>query len=242
MNEIESISLVLPAHNEAENLPHLLARAREVLPRIAKTHEIIVVDDGSLDRTAEIAARHPDVRLLRHASNLGYGAALRTGLRAARLHWVFFTDADLQFDLADLEHLILESERADIVAGYRSPRRDPLTRRLLARVWGLLVRWLYGVRIRDVDCAFKLFRRSVLDTIPIESVSAFINTEILVRAGAAGFRIREVPVRHFPRRAGRPTGARPRVILRAARELLALRRRLPRRRRRGSCEDPLKIL
>jgi glycosyltransferase involved in cell wall biosynthesis len=164
---------------------------------------------------------------LRHTSSRGYGAALRTGLRAARFDWIFFTDADLQFDLADLEGLIGESARADIVAGYRSPRRDPLGRRMLAWIWGQLVRTLYGVRIRDVDCAFKLFRRSVLDAIPIESVGAFVNTEILVRAEAVGFRVRQVPVRHFPRQAGRPSGARPRVILRAAQEFLALRRRLP---------------
>ncbi len=144
------------------------------------------------------------------------------------MEWVVFTDADLQFRLADLVALFDVAEEVDVVAGYRAPRVDSPFRRLLGWGWGRLVRLLYGLRIRDVDCAFKLFRREVLDAIPIESVGAFINTEILVRANAAGFRIREVPVRHYPRVSGTASGARPRVILRALRELVTLRSRLPR--------------
>ena len=226
MSEIASISVVFPAWDEAENLPALLSRALEVLPRFAKQFEIIVVDDGSLDETPRIAARYPSVRLLRHSHNRGYGAALRTGLRAARYDWIFFSDADLQFDLGDLEDLIRASHETDIGAGYRTPRRDPWGRLALAWIWGRLVRALYRIRIRDIDCAFKLFRRSVLEAIPIESVGACINTELLVRARAAGFRICQVPVQHFPRRAGQASGARPRVMLRAVRELVTLRSRL----------------
>lgn len=226
MSDRPSISLVLPAHDEAPNLGPLLAEARRILPRIAKEYELIVVDDGSRDATAEIATRTPGVRLVRHERNRGYGAALRSGLRAARCDWIFFTDADLQFDLDDLPALLEASHGVDIVAGYRAPRRDPPLRQLLGWGWGRLVRAVHGIRVRDVDCAFKLLRRSVIDAIPIESVGAFVNTEILVRAAAHGFRIREVPVRHFPRRAGRSSGARPRVILRALGELLALRHRL----------------
>jgi glycosyltransferase involved in cell wall biosynthesis len=228
-----SLSLVLPAHDEAKNIGPLLSQAHDVLPRITKEHEIIVVDDGSRDETACVATQFDSVRLLRHERNRGYGAALRTGLRAARMDWIFFTDADHQFDLNDLSELVAASQEADIVAGYRAPRRDPWGRRLLGWAWGRIVRWLFGLEVRDVDCAFKLFRREVLDTIPIESVGAFVNTEILVRASAAGFRIQQIPVRHFPRTAGSPSGARPRVILRAVRELLALRRRLLQGRNRG---------
>jgi glycosyltransferase involved in cell wall biosynthesis len=227
-----SVSLVLPAHNEAPNLLPLLEEARRTLSRLTKEHEIIVVDDGSGDDTARIALEFGGARLLRHERNRGYGAALRTGLRAARMQWVVFTDADLQFRLADLVALLEVSNDVDIVAGYRAPRRDPRLRRFLGWGWGRLVRICYGLRVRDVDCAFKLFRREVLDAIPIESVGAFINTEILIRADAAGFRIREVPVRHYPRASGSASGARPRVILRALRELVVLRRRLPQRRRR----------
>jgi glycosyltransferase involved in cell wall biosynthesis len=226
MTQRPTISLVLPACDEAENIAAALRQARLELARMTKEFEIIVVDDGSSDATAALAARHPGVRILRHESNRGYGAALRTGLRAARLDWVCFTDADLQFDLADLQDLIEASADYDLVAGYRAPRRDPLRRVLLGRLWGLAVRLLLGLRVRDVDCAFKLFRREVIDAIAIESVGAFVNTEILLRARSAGFRLREVPVRHFPRGAGRASGARPRVILVALRELLRLRHEL----------------
>lgn len=222
-----SVSLVLPAHNEAENVGALLGQAREILPRIAKEHEVIVVDDGSFDGTDATVRRFPDVKLLRHERNRGYGAALRTGLRAARMDWVVFTDADCQFSLDDLEGLIEASRDVDIVCGYRAPRRDPVGRRVLGWAWGRLVRLLFGLRVRDVDCAFKLFRRGILEAIPIESVGAFVNTEILVRARANGFRIREIPVRHYPRRSGSPSGARPRVIVRALLELTRMRRRLP---------------
>ena len=228
MNGRPSISLVLPAHNEASNLRPLLDEARRTLSRLTKEHEIVVVDDGSRDETARIVREFGGARLLRHERNRGYGAALRTGLRAARMEWVVFTDADLQFRLADLVALLDVADDVDVVAGYRAPRVDSLFRRLLGWGWGRLVRLLYGLRVRDVDCAFKLFRREVLDAIPIESVGAFINTEILVRANAAGFRIREVPVRHYPRTSGTASGARPRVILRALRELVTLRSRLPR--------------
>jgi glycosyltransferase involved in cell wall biosynthesis len=228
MTRRPSISLVLPAHDEAENIGPVIEQARKVLSRIAKEHEIIVVDDGSRDDTGRVVARFAGVRLLRHESNRGYGAALRTGLRAAKMEWVVFTDADLQFDLEDLVDLLEASKQVDIVAGYRAPRRDPPTRRLLGWGWGRLVRWVHGLDVRDVDCAFKLFRREVLEAIPIESVGAFINTEILVRARSEGFEIRQIPVRHYARRAGASSGARPRVIFRAVRELLALRRRLPR--------------
>lgn len=230
---IPSLSLVLPARDEAKNIAAVLARAFEVLPRLAKEFEVIVVDDGSRDATGSIATQFDGVRVLHHAESRGYGAALRSGLRAARLEWVFFTDADLQFDLAELSALIVASDRGgrvtqpDVVAGYRVRRRDPWTRRALAWGWGRLVRLVYGLRVRDVDCAFKLFRRDVLDAISIESVGAFVNTEILVRAQAAGFRIQEVPVSHYPRTAGTASGAHPRVILRALHELLRMRRRLP---------------
>jgi glycosyltransferase involved in cell wall biosynthesis len=226
MTHLPSVTLVLPAFDEAENIDAVLRQALDVLPRVTKEFEIVVVDDGSSDATAALAARHEGVQTLRHERNRGYGAALRTGLRAARMDWVFFTDADLQFDLEDLRDLIGASSEFDVVAGYRASRQDPLGRLLLAWGWGLLIRVVYGLRVRDVDCAFKLIRRRVLDAIPIESVGAFVNTELLVRARAAGFRIRQVPVRHFPRGAGRASGARPRVMLVAMQELISMRRKL----------------
>ena len=220
------LSLVFPAYDEAANLPTLLPRALAIGEASGHSFEIVIVDDGSRDASFDVvaawAAREPRIRGVRHARNRGYGAALRTGLRAARGELVFFSDADLQFELSEIERLLPHTKRFEIVAGVRTPRRDPWLRRVIARVWGGLIRLLFQLPVRDIDCAFKIFRREVLDAIPIESIGAFVNTEILVRARAAGFRIQQVPVTHHPRRSGRQTGARPRVILRALIELFAL--------------------
>ena len=227
-----SISLVFPMFDEAENVGTLLGSALALAPRLAADFEVIVVDDGSRDGSAAIveSIRRADarVRLLRHPENRGYGAALRSGLRAARGDLVFFSDADLQFDLREIEQLLAHVDAFDIVAGYRAPRRDPFGRRLLAWGWGILVRALFGLRVRDIDCAFKVFRRPVIDAIEVASIGAFVNTEILVRARRAGFRIREVPVSHHPRVAGRAKGASLRVVCRAILELSTLYRELTR--------------
>ena len=224
------ISLVFPMFDEEQNIGPLLASARALAPRLADDFEIIVVDDGSRDGSAAVVEMQrrldPRVRLLRHPTNVGYGAALRSGLRAARGDFVFFTDADLQFDLGEIEMLLAHAGDFDIVAGYRAPRRDPWRRRVLAFGWAALVDALFGLRVRDIDCAFKVFRRPVLDALPIESIGAFVNTELLLRARGKGFRIREVPVTHHPRVAGRAKGATPRVMGRALVELATLYREL----------------
>jgi glycosyltransferase involved in cell wall biosynthesis len=224
------LSLVFPVFDEEENVGPLLDAAVGLGRRLGRRFEIVVVDDGSRDasatRIAAAAARHPEIVSVSHAANRGYGAALRSGLRAARGDLVFFSDADLQFDLDELSHLLAHTGSFDIVAGVRTPRRDALGRRVLARGWGALVGVLFDLPVSDIDCAFKVFRREVLDAIPIASIGAFVNTEILVRARAAGFRIRQVPVTHLPRRAGRSKGATPRVIVRALIELATLYREL----------------
>ncbi len=225
-----ALSLVFPVWNEAGNLDALLDAALARAARLADAFEIVVVDDGSRDGSADVLSRwaacEPRIRVVTHSANQGYGAALRSGLRAARGRLVFFSDADRQFELAELGALLAHAERFDVVAGYRAPRRDPLGRRLLARSWGVLVRALFGLRVRDIDCAFKLFHRRVLEAIPIASLGAFVNTEMLVRAERAGFRIQQVPVTHHPRRHGRQSGARPRVVWRALVELTKLHREL----------------
>jgi glycosyltransferase involved in cell wall biosynthesis len=228
MNEAAypELSLVFPVFDEEDNIGRLLAEALETAARLAQDFEIVVVDDGSRDASAARveAARSDDarIRLIRHASNRGYGAALRAGLREARGELIFFSDADLQFDLVELSTLLHHAREFDIVAGYREPRRDPWGRRVLAAGWGWLVGTLFDLRVRDIDCAFKVFRRHVIEAIPIASVGAFINTEILVRARQASFRIHQVPVTHRRRLHGRQTGANPRVILRALIELATL--------------------
>jgi glycosyltransferase involved in cell wall biosynthesis len=226
------LSLVFPVFDEEDNIAAVLDQALALAPRLAASFEIVVVDDGSRDRSVQIVeawrAREPRVRLLRHAANRGYGAALRAGLRGARGELVFFSDADLQFDLDALGELLAHARDFDIVAGYRMPRRDPWGRRLLARGWGALVNAIFDLQVRDIDCAFKVFRRHVLESIPIASVGACVNTEILVRARQAGFRIHQIPVGHERRRCGRQSGARPSVILRALFELVLLVRDLRR--------------
>ena len=240
MTKRPALSLVFPAFNEAENLPALLESALKVGELLGLAFEIVVVDDGSRDQSALVLARWSQrdarIRVVQHRANRGYGAALQRGLRAARGERVFFSDADLQFDLAEIQALLAHAEDFDIVAGYRAPRRDPWARRVIAAVWGALVERLFDLQVRDIDCAFKVFRREVLDAIPIDSIGAFVNTEIQARARAAGFRIKQVPVSHRARCQGRQTGARPRVILRALIELAQLYGELHPRRRRGASD------
>ena len=223
---VDSLSIVLPAFNEAENIRESIRRAVSVCERLLLDFEIIVVDDGSDDATASLAhdasMENPVVRILSHKKNRGYGAALKSGIQASRKEYIFFTDADLQFDLEELEGLLISAGAHDIIAGYRAVRSDPIGRRFNAWAWGQLVGALFELRIRDVDCAFKVFHRSVFDRVPIHSVGAFVNTEILVRAQAQGFSLKQVPVSHYPRHAGKQSGADFKVIAKAFRELTRL--------------------
>lgn len=220
---VESLSIVFPAFNEAENILESIRRAVTACERIGLDYEVVVVDDGSQDTTgrlaADLALENSNVRIVTHSKNRGYGAALKSGILASRKDYVFFTDADLQFDLNELDCLLASAGQYDIIAGYREKRSDPFGRRLNAWAWGRLVDWFFHLKVRDVDCAFKVFHRSVFERIPIHSVGAFVNTEILVRAQAEGFTLKQVPVSHFPRHAGRQSGADIRVVAKAFREL-----------------------
>lgn len=217
------LSVVLPAFNEAANICRSIDHAVEVLDGLGLDFEIIVVDDGSSDATRALAeqagARDARVRAVHHPRNRGYGAALKSGILAATRERVFFTDADLQFDMAEITRLLDLAHDADIIAGFRAQRSDPLVRTLNAWAWGRLVSWLFDLEVRDVDCAFKVFHRRVFERVPMTAVGAFVNTELLVRARAEGFTLLQVPVSHYPRRAGSQTGANPRVIARAFWEL-----------------------
>jgi glycosyltransferase involved in cell wall biosynthesis len=225
-----TLSIVLPAFNEEDNIKESVARATQVAERLCADHEIIVVDDGSRDATAavvrELAAADPRVRLVPHGVNRGYGEALRSGFLAARKELVFFTDADNQFDLDELEAFLPWIDRVDVVAGYRINRQDPFMRRLNAKAWNLLVRVLFHVPVRDIDCAFKLFRREVLEDLHIESVGAMVNTELMVKVGRAGKAVVELGVTHYPRTAGEARGAHPKVIAKALIELTRMYRKL----------------
>jgi glycosyltransferase involved in cell wall biosynthesis len=221
------ISAVMPAYNEEANLEQSVGRMATALQTVARGFEIIVVDDGSQDGTAAVLERlkgaHPNLRVIRHAANRGYGAALRSGFDAARFGWIFLMDADNQFDPMEVELLLARAADADIVAGYRKHRRDPLLRRLNAWAFFTLVRLLFGKLVRDVNCAFRLTRRDLIERMALHSEGALINTEMLVLARQLHARVVEVAVHHYPRRAGKQTGANIRVVIRAFAELLAFR-------------------
>ena len=231
---VARLSYFFPAHNEEANLAGLVEEALAALPAIAETFEIIAVNDGSKDRTATIAdglaAAHPDVvRAVHHPTNLGYGAALRSGLAAARYELVAFTDGDRQFRVADLSRLterLAAADAPDVVVGFRIKRADPLIRTLYAKAYRLANRLLFGLRVTDVDCAAKLFRREALDGLRVESGGAFFSAELLIKMRAAGRSVVEVGVPHYPRTAGSATGARPSVVLRAVKDFWLLRLRM----------------
>ena len=229
---LPALSYFFPAHNEAANLAGLVDEALATLPSLADEFEIVIVDDGSRDATPaladELAATHPRVRAVHHPVNLGYGAALRTGFASARYDHIAFTDGDRQFKVADLGRLIerLQAGNADVVVGYRIRRADPLVRTVYAKAYRLANRIFFGVRVRDIDCAYKLFRRAALEGVSVESGGAFFSAELLIKLRARGRRIDEVGVPHYPRTAGSPTGAKPQVVFRAVRDFWALRLRL----------------
>jgi glycosyltransferase involved in cell wall biosynthesis len=218
-----SVSFVLPAYNEEENITKAIEDTVTVAHRHCSEFNVIVVDDGSTDGTAErvdaCSARYPQVRLVRHAINLGYGEALRSGFAEATQDFVFYTDADNQFDMGEFPLLLAWADKADVVAGYRRVRHDSAMRRANAWCWNRLVRALFFVPVRDIDCAFKLYRREPLAAIEIESRGAMIDTETIVKLARRGSTIMEVGVTHLPRTAGTARGAKPTVILRALAEV-----------------------
>jgi glycosyltransferase involved in cell wall biosynthesis len=231
---VPGLSYFFPAHDEEANLEALVEEALEALPELAERFEIIAVDDGSQDATPAIADRlaaaHPDlVRSVHHPTNLGYGAALRSGFRAARFDLVCFTDGDRQFRVGDLARLtarIQAADAPDAVVGYRIRRADPPIRTIYARIYKLANRIWFGLRVRDVDCACKCFRRTALAPVRVESGGAFFSAELLIKLQARGATLAEVGVPHYPRTAGSPTGAKPSVVLRAVRDFWSLRLRL----------------
>ncbi len=205
-NDARCLSLILPAWNEEAIILQAVQEAHTALVCCADTYEIIVIDDGSTDRTAEIvrdaAAKHAAVRLIQQPENRGYGAALRVGFESARYELVAFTDADCQFDLSDLQYMLPLADRYDIVSGYRIARKDPALRRFYSWGYNTLIQVLLGSSIRDMDCALKLFHREQLSNILPEASNYFANTEMLSEARARGMSIVDVGVQHRPRAAG----------------------------------------
>lgn len=221
-----SLTVVLPAHNEGKNLPHLLPEAVAVLDGLGLDFEILVVNDGSSDDTKQVAEefsrQEKRIKVINHPKNLGYGAALTSGFKASSKDLVFFMDADRQFSINDITKLLPHVENYDIVAGYRLKRQDPWHRVMIGRTYNLLVVTLFGVRLKDIDCAFKIYHRDVLDKIKFETIGALVNTEIMLKAQVMKKTVKEVGVNHYPRIEGEQSGARPSVIVKAFFETIQL--------------------
>jgi len=220
-----SLSVILPAYNEAQVIASTVSTVHSVLDGWKVDFEIIIVNDGSTDQTgailAALAARDPRIRFVTHPANQGYGAALVSGFAAATKELTFFMDADGQFDICDLRTFFLFIDRYDAVIGYRLDRQDSSMRKLNAWGWKLLIGWMLGVHVRDLDCAFKLLHTDFLHQRPLQTRGAMINAELLYTLKQAGGTYKELGVQHLPRQAGRATGASLSVILRAFRELFS---------------------
>lgn len=231
---IPELSVVMPAFNEEAVLPHSLAAAAGALEALCRQWEIVVVDDGSTDSTpavlAALARREPRIRVVTQDRNRGYGAALARGFADCRYGAVFYTDADAQFDLHELALAWPLLADADLVAGYRKDRQDTWLRKLASGVFNRLQGAVLGVRTRDVDCAFKLFRRSFFERVRLTSPRFVVDAEIYARCHRAGLRAVQLPVTHYARPAGRST-VRPAAVVQALADLLELVRALRREER-----------
>jgi glycosyltransferase involved in cell wall biosynthesis len=224
------LSIVLPAYNEEGNIERAVRDADRAGASLVGSHEVVAVDDGSRDGTGERLARLEQelagrLQVVRHPTNLGYGTALRDGFAAASGRLVFYTDSDNQFDLMELRGFLPLMGEWDALLGYRRQRQDPPLRLLTSRVFNDLTSVAFGMRIRDLNCSFKLFRREVLVRLPLESRDFFIDAELVARLHRAGFRYRELPVTHYPRTAGRST-VRPGDVPRTLRSLVRMWRRI----------------
>jgi glycosyltransferase involved in cell wall biosynthesis len=237
-----SLSVVVPAHNEEANVAAALEDVFGVIETLEGEHEIILVNDGSTDRTGEIARtlaqRMPNLRLVEHLPSRHYGGALKAGFAAATKELIAFFPGDCQFVFCEVHRLLAKIDEADIVSGYRADRRDNWLRRLIAATWNLGVRSLFGYLCRDIDCGFKLFRREILAQVELDTDGAMVDLELLAGAKALGYRIAEVELTHRPRTAGKATGANLAVIALALRELLKFRLQLWRRMRRTARPQP----
>ncbi len=229
--KLSELSIFLPAYNEEGNIATTIIDARNEAKKVASNYEIIIVNDGSTDRTVEVVKElqrlDSNIRLISHTKNRGYGAAVKTGLKACTMDWIFFTDSDGQFHYDELDKFVAASGSADLVIGYRRKRMDPFHRVFVAQV--LLKIWnffLFGLTVKDVDCAYKLFKREVRDSIKLETESAITVTELLVKAKSLGYRIIQLPVTHYARKFGEQTGGNWHVMAKAAKESFQLRRKI----------------
>ena len=225
---IKNVSVFFPFFNEELNIENTVKKAIKVLESLKLEYEVLLVNDGSTDRTAQVAkilaSSNPKIRLINNPTNLGYGEALRSGFYNARYDTIVYNDGDGQFDFAQVVKFIEKTDSADLVIGYRIKRADNFLRVLFAKGWAASLFLFFGLRLKDVDCGFKLVKREILENIPkLESQrGGMINAELAIKAQKLGFRVAQVGVNHYPRLAGKPTGASIPVIARSYLDLLKL--------------------
>lgn len=225
--KLPELSIFFPFWNEEKNIEQVVTNAIAIAPKIARKWEIIIVDDGSSDKTweksQEIESKYSNVRVVHHNINRGYGAALKSGFEHSQYNYIVFTDGDLQFDFSEVTKFIEVIEDADIVIGYREKRQDKLIRHILMtllKIWDFLFFHFY---FKDIDCGFKMFRREAIEALmPLRSEGAMITTEILAKAKAKKMKIKQVGVSHFPRKHGQSSGGNLPVIIRAVLETFIL--------------------
>lgn len=229
MRKNYSISVVLPVYNEESNIEKTVEEAFNFFCRhpVFGDYEVIVVDDGSKDKTAEIlhrlvAAPLP-LRIVTLDTNSGYSLALMSGVKASRYPLIFLMDADGQFDISELNKFMPYIEDNHIIAGYRQNRRDSLYRIILGKTYGLCALFLFGLKLKDINCGFKLFKREILMTQEASCSSGVFYTKLFLKCRQKGYRIKEIPVGHFPRSAGKGTGASLKVIFNAVKDLFKLK-------------------
>ncbi len=235
MKKAKELSVFFPAYNEEDNIKTTITKAMKILPKVAEKWEIIVVNDGSTDRTGEIVEelikKEPRIRMITHSPNRGYGSTIKSGVYNSKYKLIAFTDADGQFDFSEITKFIETQKKtgADLVIGYYLKRAVPFYRILISKIlWELPVFLLFGLRVRDIDCGFKLIKKEVVDKIhKLEAERGpFISTELLVQAKKEGFKINQIGVHHYPREAGQATGITLKVALSGYVDLLRFYRKL----------------
>lgn len=232
--KLPELSVFFPAYNEEKNITSTLEAALKVLPSVAEKWEVLIINDGSKDKTGmvieKLAKKHKGVRAIQHEVNRGYGAALKSGLYNSKYKWISFTDSDGQFDFAEIKNFIKAQHetKADVVVGYYKKRQVSKFKIITSKMWEFAVYILFRLHVRDIDCGFKLLSKKVLDTIPqLESErGAFISSEFLIKTQRFGFKIVEIPVNHYPRTVGSGTGRNLDVIIQSFVDLLKLWKKL----------------
>lgn len=229
--QIKALSVFFPAYNEEVNIEKTVRQAKKILLQVANKWEILIINDGSTDKTGQVAAklRREDKRIdvINHPTNQGYGAALKSGFSNARYPWVAFTDSDGQFNFSEIKKFLPLMKNSDLILGYRLNRADSFLRKIYTFVWGKIPVVLWGLKVRDYSCGFKLIKKKVFDAVqPLVGEEKVTQIEMLVKAKRKGFKFAEIGVRHYPRKYGAQTGANIKVVVKSVTDLFKLWKKL----------------